>query len=193
MTGSGKPKKKRAGKRGKGGDRNAALLLLSVSFLLGAVIGMALGQRIPGAAFGARFWQAAGEGFPLPPLWLEIWSVCRWPAAVLLLRALPMGGGTVPALFVLRGGLLSYCVSALAGRAGLREILGTGVVLAPVCLFAVPVFFLLGIESLMRAAGDGRGAKRPLDGAAVCVALLAMAVLSGRTAVPALLSLLYSG
>lgn len=184
-------RKRKKGEEGR--DRNAALLLLSFSFLMGAAAGLLLGRLSPGGEWGAAFWKAAGEGLTTPPLWLEIWSVCRWPAAVLLLSFLPLRGGTIPVLFFLRGGLLSYCVAALTGEAGVREVVGTGLVVGSACLLTVPVLFLLGTESLMQAAQE-KGRRRGLLGrTALCLPLLAVAVLVGQALVPPLLSALLDG
>ena len=188
-----RPRKKPPGRRETGRDRDAALLLLSVSFLLGAAAGILLERLLPGEGYGARFWQAAGEGFSAPPLWLEVWAACRWPAALLLLSVLPLRGGTVPTLFFLRGTLLSYCLLSLAGGGSLRELAGTAAALGPACLLTVPVLFLMGTECLLLAAGEERGRRRLWGKTALCLPLLALAVLTGQALVPALLTALFSG
>lgn len=173
-------------------DRDAALALLSLCFLLGAAAGALLERVLPGGGWAAGLWQSAEAGLNLPPLRLEVWSVCRWPAAVLLLSALPMRAGTIPLLFLLRGTTLAYCVASLAGGGSLWELAGTGAVLGPVCLLTVPVLFLLGTESLMQAAGTKGGRRRLLRGTAVSAPVLAFAVFVGQRVTPLLLTALFS-
>lgn len=173
-------------------DRDAALVLLSLCFILGAAAGALLESVLPGSGWTTGFWQSAGAGLSLPPLWLEVWSVCRWPVAVILLSVLPMRAASIPLLFLLRGATLSYCVAALAGEGSLRELAGTGAVLGPACLLTVPVLFLLGTASLLRTAGTEGGRHGLLRGTAVCMPVLALAVFVGQRVTPLLLTALFS-
>ncbi|WP_320610701.1 hypothetical protein [Evtepia sp.] len=141
------------------GAGSALLLLLLLLLLMAALI---LGGAIPETAaglgmnlyagccawLGGRF--AVQAGAVHPSVGRVCWLVFRWPATLLLFRWLPFAGVSIPVLFFLRGCSLSYSIAALASIPS--GLLYAGVLFGPSCLLAVPAFFLLGSEILLRKA-----------------------------------------
>lgn len=168
-------------------DRSAdlpALALLSVSFLVGAVLG----------TLAEELWLADGtvtaflSSAPSPPaLRREAWTLLRWPMLVLLAGALPFTGIVLPGLFFLRGFLLSWGIAALtAGNGGAGWLAGLALFL-PACLLTLPPFFLLGVEGLLRKVEERPRGRRLLLLAGSAPPLLLCALADWKLA-PVLLS-----
>lgn len=173
---------------GKANDhRSAALLLLSVSFLLGGVLGCLAEEALPADAYIQGFFRAAAQGTVQPALWRELWVVCRWPALALAAGALPLVGVTMPALFLIRGFFLSYGISALVTMGGAVGGLCSGVLFGPACVLTVPVLFVLGMEGLMRKVSDERP-KGAFWRVAVSLPVLGVCVLLDQHVVPQLMT-----
>lgn len=168
-------------------DRDIALLLVSLGFLLGTVAGYLLVGALESEVWSARFLGTAD----LAPATLrqESWAVLRWPVAVVLLSLLPLAGLTIPVLFFLRGLFLSHAVAALCAADGSVGPLSAVVLLGPTGLLAIPAFFVLGTFGLLRQVDPGR---RGLIPAAIgCTAAFALCIFMDRTVVPTLLERLF--
>ena len=169
-----------------GRDRSAglpALALLSVSFLVGGVLGALAEGLCPADGTVTAFLSSA----PSPPaLRREAWTLLRWPLLALVAGALPFPGIVLPGLFFLRGLLLSYGIAALtAGNGGAGWLAGLALFL-PACLLTLPPFFLLGVEGLLRRVEERPRGRRLLLLAGSAPPLLLCALADLRLA-PALL------
>ena len=183
-----------------------ALLVSGTAFFLGGLVGCLLAACVEGMGSQAlrtyleTFLSAAGEGRIIPPALLPtLWQVLRWPVMAAALGFTALGVLGVPVLFAARGFLLSFSISAfvrLFGNAGgLLAFLVFGV---PGCV-AVPVFFVLGVQSQLSAGrlaarrqGEGRrGAclgRSYLVRCGLCACALGVCVLLEYLAVPALVA-----
>ena len=94
-------------------NRDTVLLILSVGFLVGGVLGCLLEGKLSTEHYIGQFFQQAAQMSIAPSLWREVWIVFRWPVAVILLSQLPLAGVTIPVVFFLRGFFLSYGIVAL--------------------------------------------------------------------------------
>ena len=117
-------------------NRDTVLLILSVGFLVGGVLGCLLEGKLSTEHYIGQFFQQAAQMSIAPSLWREVWIVFRWPVAVILLSQLPLAGVTIPVVFFLRGFFLSYGIVALMEGMGLSGVLCAGVVFGPTCLLA---------------------------------------------------------
>ena len=83
-------------------NRDTVLLILSIGFLAGGILGCLLEKSLSDTAFSsAAFFQWAAQGDAVPSLWRELWITLRWPVAAVVLSILPLAGLTVPTLFFL--------------------------------------------------------------------------------------------
>ena len=146
----------RGGKRPADRDRDVALFLVSLGFVLGTVAGYLLVGALGSEVWSERFLGTAD----LAPATLrqESWAVLRWPVAVVLLSLLPLAGLTIPVLFFLRGLFLSHAVAALTAASGPVGPLSAVVLLGPTGLLAIPAFFVLGTLGLLRQVDPGGAA-----------------------------------
>lgn len=85
------------------------------------------------------------------PLAAALWTAVRWPLLTLLLSFTALGAVGIPAIFVVRGFLLSFAVSSFVRIFG-----GAGAILAFFAfgftgLISLPVLFLLGVQGLLAA------------------------------------------
>ena len=113
-------------------NRDTVLLILSVGFLVGGVLGCLLEGKLSTEHYIGQFFQQAAQMSIAPSLWREVWIVFRWPVAVILLSQLPLAGVTIPVVFFLRGFFLSYGIVALMEGMGLSGVLCAGLG-QPVC------------------------------------------------------------
>ena len=167
--------------------RDTVLMILSVSFLLGGILGCLLEGRIPAGAYTSQFLAQATQSAVAPSLWRELWTVFRWPVAVVILGFLPLAGVTVPVLFFLRGLFLAYGIVALMGGLDNAGLLWAGIVFGPTSLLAVPAFFVLGTAELL---GKAAGQEKRLRFAMACLPVLLLCVCLDRAVTPRLLHFL---
>lgn len=165
-------------------QRDTVLLLLSVGFLAGGILGYLIEGNLSGPTGLASFFQQAAQGAIVPSVWREVWAVFRWPLGVMVLSLLPLAGLTVPILFFLRGLFLSYGIVALMEGTGASGVLCAGIVFGPTCLLAVPALFLLGTAGLLQKA-----AEEPKKGAffrrtVICLLMFACCVFLNQSVVP---------
>lgn len=71
-------------------NRDTVLLILSVGFLVGGVLGWPAGGKTVHRALYRSVFQQAAQMSIAPSLWREVWIVFRWPVAVILLSQLPL-------------------------------------------------------------------------------------------------------
>lgn len=165
-------------------NRDTVLLILSVSFLIGGILGCLLEGKLSAGAYISQFLAQSTQSAIAPSFWRELWTVFRWPAAVVVLGLLPLAWLTVPALFFLRGFFLSYGIVALMEGLGGTGLLWASIVFGPTCLLAVPAFFVLGTAELLGKA-DGR--RKPIRLAVFCLPALIGCVCLDRAVIPRLL------
>ena len=168
-------------RKGESSHRTAALLLISVAFLLGGLLGYWAEGKLPAGIYITSFLEAARVGNLIPSLWQEIWMVFRWPAGILLLRFLPLTGISVPLLLCLRGFLLSYSISAFVQENVWNALLLFG----PTRVLTLPVLFLISSDVLLRKAGEQTGEKPALILA--CFLALFLCILLEAAVIPDLL------
>lgn len=171
-------------------NRDTVLLILSVGFLMGGILGCLLEGKLSGGNLLSPFFQQAAQGAIVPSLWRELWIVFRWPMAAVALSLLPMAGFTVPGLFFLRGFFLSYGIVALMEGVGIVGVLCAGVVFGPTCLLAVPALFVLGTAGLLRKTEDIPKRSVFFRRVVVCLLILILCVFLDQKIVPKVLGFL---
>ena len=107
----------------------SALLLLSVCFAVGAIIGCIAVSAVSNNGYVALSGyiqdfvkSIQGDNLYLPNLFSVIWSVLRWPLFAWLLSYFALGVIGIPILFMVRGFLLAFCISSFVrvlGQAGI--------------------------------------------------------------------------
>ena len=184
----------------------SALIIVSVSFLLGGLAGCLMSTFVDGAgqeslqAYLEAFLSTAQSGGAgAPGLAVQLWDILRWPCFALLLGFTALGVLGFPLLFAARGFLLAFSIAAFV------RIFGSAGCLLAVLLFgvgggfSVPALFVLGVQGLgasralaSRFLGEGK-APSPYGRAYFlrcggCAAALCVCVVLERFAVPALVS-----
>lgn len=153
------------------GHAAPALVLLSAAFAAGALAGLLMAARVDGGgqeslgSYLHAYLEAAKTGGAVPPeLAPALWESARWPLLTLLLSFTVLGVVGIPAVFVVRGFLLSFAVSSFVRIFG-----AAGAILAFFAFgfsgtISLPVLFVLGVQGLLsalnlagRTAGGGRG------------------------------------
>lgn len=168
-------------------NRDTVLMILSISFLLGGILGCLLEGSLSAEPYIRQFLEQSAQSAVAPSLWRELWTVFRWPVAVMVLGLLPLTGLTVPVLFFLRGFFLSYGIVALMEGLGGTGLLWASIVFGPTCLLAVPAFFVLGTAELLRKTA---GRRRPIRFTVFCLPALIVCVCLDRAVAPRLLHFL---
>lgn len=147
---------------GRGSDklwRGKEEVLLLSGFVVGIAMGIwgyfggRLGERLSldSVVWGyTRVLEGGGGDVSFFAVWLDL---LRWPFLAWILGWFGIGKLFLPVVFGARGFLLAFAACALAqgGMSGLTRflILGFG------ALFSIPVFFLLGTQSLRQTRGVG--------------------------------------
>lgn len=181
------------------------LVCLTVCFAVGAVAGClfagALGEasQVRLTAYLRDYLTALRDGdVILPSLFSTVWELSRWPLLAFLLGFTALGVPGLPAVFLVRGFLMSYSAAVfvrLFGGAGLLAALGAFGVSG---LFSLPALFILGVDALGSAGalaggivGESRRAPllRPgqLARAGGCCGLLALGAAAQSWLTPVLL------
>ena len=186
--------------------RIPALAVLSVFFVVGAVVGCLLAGKVGGGGSDAladylqRYFAMIQSGAVSRPEVLPlIWEMFRWPLFAALLGLTALGVLGLPVLFAVRGFLLCFAVASFFRMFG-----GVGLLLAALAfgitsLITIPVLFILGVQGLLCAGmladqllgdGSGRGV-RPgrayLLRCCACCGALCVCVCVEYFALPALL------
>lgn len=189
------------------GEFFPGVMILSASFLLGTVLGcLAAGgvgesETGPLTNYIQRFLLAAREGRMLRPEFPAIlWETVRWPLLTVLFSFTVLGLAGIPALFFLRGFLLSFAVASFV-----RVLGGEGMVLAllifgTTAVISIPVIFVLGMQGFsscrrlaLRLLEGKRSGAAPAYGqtfylrCGLCSAALLVSVFFEWTVLPSLL------
>lgn len=121
----------------------------------------------------------------LPSLFSTVWELARWIVLVFALGLTALGVIGIPAVFLLRGFLLSYAVAVFVRLYGSMGLLAALAVFGASGIFVLPAFFILGVDGFESAKnmagvflGGGKGGFSFPDGyfrrAAGCCVLLAV-------------------
>lgn len=137
----------------------AALLILSIAFLLGGLAGCLLADQVGGDGgdllsdyLEGYLSAVSSSGAAKPEVLSLLWEIVRWPLLVIALSLTPLGLLGIPVLFLVRGFLLSFAIASF-----FRVMGGLGLALAFVVfgltgLICVPVLFILGIQGFLSAS-----------------------------------------
>lgn len=139
---------------------SAALIVLAVAFVIGNLAGCILTNQVIGSGSeslnryltGYLSLYQTGETVA-PDLLTLVWDIVRWPLLLVVLGLTPVGLVGIPIVFLVRGFLLSFSVSAfrcVLGNAGLGLAL---LVFGMTGLIYMPVFCVLGVQSFL-LSGD---------------------------------------
>ncbi len=136
----------------------AALVILSVSFFLGGVSGCLLAGRVSGenspvlSGYLHDYLTAMLAGLTPHPEWIStLWETVRWPLLVLALGLTPLGLLGIPAVFFVRGFLLSFTVASFFCALGTFGLTFSFFLFGVVGLICIPVLFILGIQGFLCA------------------------------------------
>ena len=193
---------KNAASRTQGAGELLSLLILGSCFLLGILSGMifaAIGQPSSQlSAYLSEYFQAAGaDGGLRPAVWSVLWELLRWPAAALIFGFTALGVFCIPGLLMIRGFLLSYCISVFLRLFGGRGMLVALASFGVAALLTVPALMSVcvgGFRSSLSRVGKPAGDGFPpvLSGALTAqlpaAGVLAAAVILQWAVMPALLS-----
>lgn len=145
--------------------------------------------------------EAARTGNAIPPeLATAVWEAARWPMFTLLLSFTALGTIGIPAIFAVRGFLLSFAVSSFVRIFGSAGAILAFFAFGFTGIISLPALFLLGVQGLVSAAAlagkllvGGKNAPS-LPGrvfwlrSGLCAAALALSAILECWAVPALLT-----
>ncbi len=188
-----------------------ALVVLAISFGLGALVGCALAASVGEAgnqslaAYIQSYLEASQNGLtrsiPLPAL---VWETMRWPLLTVLLGFTALGILGLPVLFAARGFLLSFAASsfvrAFGAPGGGLAFFAFGIT----ALLSVPALFVLGVQGFRasrrlaaRALGDGKS-RLPFDRiyflrCGVCAGVFFLCMVLDYWVVPALVGAVAGG
>lgn len=148
--------------------QTAALLLLSAAFILGSAAGCLMAGGMDTGEQGIlrdyldSYLALMGE-VPGLRLWPLVWDVARFPLLAGVLGFTALGVVGLPALFGVRGFLLSYAISAFYRLYGLSGQIPAFILFGLSALLWMPVLFHLGVQGLLcsygmlrRSLGEGR-------------------------------------
>lgn len=135
--------------------RLPVVLCLTVCFVLGALAGC-LFAGVLGADSLLRlseylngYFARIREGAALSSSPLStVWELCRWPLLVFVLGFTGLGAAGIPAVFLLRGFLMSYSVAVFVRLFGLPGLAAAAAVFGVAGVFALPALFVLGADAL---------------------------------------------
>lgn len=181
---------------------NGALLIVSLAFLLGGIAGCLAVGAMPEAVMTGitdnirQFLVAVrAETLQGPGFLSIVWSVLRWPLLVVILSFFALGTIGIPALFFVRGVLLSFCISALLAALGSGGMLLAVLLLGMGSLLTIPVLFILGTQGFAAAVSarrDNMGrTRRPSMPSRLCLVVCLVFLLGGilwEGALPTLLT-----
>lgn len=136
----------------------AALIILSVLFLIGGLAGCSLinqtdgiGEAAVGEYIEGYLSSTLSGDVSMPAFLFLVWKTVRWPLFLVVLGLTPIGLVGIPVLFLIRAFLLSFSIAAFF------HILGTQGLILGFVLFGlsgaiqIPVFFVLGIQCFLNS------------------------------------------
>lgn len=127
-----------------------------------------------------------------------LWSTVQWPLLLLIFSLTPVGLIGIPVIFLLRGFLLSFAVSAFCRAYDVHGLLLSFIALGITGLLHIPVLFTCGVQGFLTSgtlAGRllGDSGKQPiidrvgLIRIAICAVILLFCYLIDRNLIPVLL------
>lgn len=157
---------------GSGLDQLSVVLCLTVCFAVGALAGcffagvLGADAQIHLAAYLGDYFTVIRDGETvLPSLFSTVWELCRWSVLAFILGFTALGAVGVPAVFLVRGFLLSYSAAVFVRLFGTAGMAAAVLVFGVSGVFGLPALFVLGADALGSAGalaaafwGDG---KRP--------------------------------
>lgn len=136
----------------------AALIIMAVVFVIGAIAGCTLASRVDGSGEDALinyldgFLNVAVSGDSIKPkLMTLLWKSIRWALVVFLFGFTPLGLIGVPVLFLIRAFLLSFSIASFFRILGVNGLLFSFVLFGITGLIYIPILFVLGIQSFLNA------------------------------------------
>ena len=185
-------------------EQSRALVVLSISFLIGGMIGCILATLSGGTGaeelgrYLVDYLTLAQSGQLPQSVCTVLWGQVKYLLAALLFGLTALGLAGFPVLFGLRGFFLSFSVACFCRVFGSRGLFPACLLFALPALLWAPALFLMGVSGflsaqqlLRRVLGEGRGGL-PLNGAywcraGLCVGLALAAGLLEYWVVPVLL------
>jgi hypothetical protein len=135
-----------------------ALAVCSICFFAGGLLGCLLMARVAGGAgegleaYVQSFLRAAESGaLSAPDLLPSMWECIRWPLLALLLGFTALGLLGLPVLFAVRGFLLAFSIASFVRVLGSAGCLLAFLLFGVTGAISVPVFFMLGVQSVLSA------------------------------------------
>lgn len=151
-------------------DLSFALVILSISFLIGGIAGCVLAALSDGAGaeelsrYLVDYLSLTQGGQLSRGLWPVLWGQVKYLLASLLLGLAALGLAGFPVLFGVRGFFLSFPVACFCRVFGKRGLLPASFLFGLPALLWAPALFLMGTSGflsaqqlLRRALGEGRG------------------------------------
>lgn len=136
-----------------------ALMVLSTAFAAGALVGLLMAAQVDGggheslSVYLRAYLEAAKTGSATPPEpAAALWETARWPLLTLLLSFTAVGVVGIPAIFAIRGFLLSFAVSSFVRIFGAAGAILAFFAFGFTGTISLPVLFLLGVQGLMSSA-----------------------------------------
>jgi len=155
-------------------EQNGALAALSITFLLGGVLGAVFAALSDGAgaeelsSYLTGYLELAQEGELPRSLWPLLWGQLRDPLLALLLSLTALGVVGLPVLLGVRGFFFSFSAACFCRVFGVRGMFPAFVIFGLPALLWAPALFVLGTaglcsawQMLRRAMGESRGG--PID------------------------------
>lgn len=140
-----------------------ALAVCSICFFAGGLLGCLLMARVAGGAgegleaYVQSFLRAAESGaLSAPDLLPSMWECIRWPLLALLLGFTALGLLGLPVLFAVRGFLLAFSIASFVRVLGSAGCLLAFLLFGVTGAISVPVFFMLGVQSVLSARAAGQ-------------------------------------
>ena len=128
------------------------LFVLLIIFLLGSLFGFLLAFISEPSAelrnyLTDYFARSATDKLGLS-FFSVLWDCLKWPLIVFAFRFTAAGIVTIPAVFLVRGFLLSYTAACFGVLLGNDGVIAAAVLFAVTVLLVLPILFVIGCESL---------------------------------------------
>ena len=186
-------------------EQSRALVVLSIAFLTGGMVGCVLAALSGGAGadelsrYLVDYLTLSQDGQLSRSLWPVLWGQLKSLLAALLLGLTALGLAGFPVLFSVRGFFVSFPAACFCRVFGMRGLFPAFILFALPALLWAPALFLMGVSGflsaqqlLRRALGEGRGGLPPggvayWSRAGLCAGLALAAGLLEYWVVPVLL------
>ena len=151
-------------------EQGRALVVLSIAFLIGGVVGCVLVVLSGDAGMDelsrylVDYLTLSQDGQLSRSLWPVLWGQMKYLLAALILGLTALGMAGFPVLFVVRGFFVSFPAACFCRVFGMRGLFPAFILFALPALLWAPALFLMGVSGflsaqqlLRRALGEGRG------------------------------------